>query len=318
MGALHRPRHGSLQFWPRKRAQKELPSINWKPLEDKNLGKTLLGTIAYKVGMCSVIAKDNTMHSLTKGKTIAFPITILECPPIKILGIRLYKGTTVALDILAPQLDKELKRKLKLPKKESSLDINAENFDNVHVLAYTDVKKTAIKKTPNIAEMGIKGKDSKEKFEIAKGLLGKEININDIFDKNQLVDTHAVTKAKGLQGPVKRFGITFKQHKSEKGVRRPGSLGPWHPARVTFKVPISGQLGYFTRVQYNNKVLEMDNIAKSKLDNRVFMNYGLIKTKYCAIKGSVGGAQKRAIILTFPIRTTKGAEKENFEIIKFA
>jgi large subunit ribosomal protein L3 len=317
MGALHRPRFGSLQFWPRKRAEKELPSLNWKVLESKNLGKTLLGTIAYKAGMCSVIVKDSTMHSLTKGKTIVIPSTILECPPIKILGIRFYKGNKVAFDILAPNLDKELKRKLKFPKKESSLDVNPENFDNVHVLAYTDSKKTGIKKTPDIAEIAIKGKSAKEKFESAKALLGKEININDVFDKNQLVDVHAVTKAKGLEGPVKRFGISFKQHKSEKGVRRPGSLGPWHPARVTFKTPISGQLGYFTRVQYNNKLLDFDSISKSKLDGKVFMNYGPITTKYCAIKGSVGGPQKRAIFLTFSSRPTKDKEKENFEVVKF-
>lgn len=317
MGSLHRPRFGSLQFWPRKRAEKELPSLNWRILESKNLGKTLLGTIAYKAGMCSAIVKDNTLNSLTKGKTIVIPMTILECPPLKIMGIRFYKNGLPAFEMLAPNLDKELKRKLKLPKKEPSMDVNPENFDNVHVLAYSDAKKTMIKKTPDIAEIGIKGKNAAEKFEAAKALLGKEININDVFDKNQLVDTHAVTKAKGLEGPVKRFGITFKQHKSEKGVRRPGSLGPWHPARVTFKVPISGQLGYFTRVQYNNKILDFDNIAKSKLDGKTFLNYGIINTKYCAIKGSVAGPQKRAVLLTFSSRPTKDKEKENFEVIKF-
>jgi large subunit ribosomal protein L3 len=317
MGSLHRPRFGSLQFWPRKRAEKEIPSVNWKILENKNLGKTLLGTIAYKAGMCSVIVKDNTMHSLTKGKTIVIPATILECPPVKILGIRLYKDNIAAFDVLAPNLDKELKRKIKLPKKEISTDVNPENFDNVHVLVYSDVKKSEIKKTPDIAEIAIKGKNAKEKFDSAKALLGKEISINDIFDKSQIVDVHAVTKAKGLQGPVKRFGISLKQHKSEKGVRRPGSLGPWHPARVTYKVPMQGQLGYFTRVQYNNKILEMDNIPKSKLDGRTFNNYGIISTKYCAIKGSVAGPQKRAVFLTFSARPTKDAEKENFEVVKF-
>jgi large subunit ribosomal protein L3 len=318
MGSLHRPRHGSLQFWPRKRAEKQVPSVNWKRIEEQSTGKTLLGTIAYKAGMCSVIAKDNTMHSLTKGKTIVIPATILECPPVKIFGIRFYKAGKVAFDILSPNLDKELKRKIKFPKKEISQDINPENFENVHVLAYADVKKTGIKKTPDIAEIAIKGKNSKEKFEAAKNLLGKEISISDVLDKNQLVDIHSVTKAKGLSGPVKRFGITFKQHKSEKGQRRPGSLGPWHPHRVTYMVPMQGQLGYFSRVQYNSKVLDIDNIAKSKLDGKVFMNYGKIDTKYCALKGSIAGPQKRAIMLTFSVRPTKSAEKENFEIVRYS
>jgi len=317
MGKIHRPRFGSLQYWPRKRAEKALPSINWSNFENKNIGKTLLGLICYKAGMLSVIAKDSTPNSLTKGKTIILPITVLECPPMKILGIRFYSGNKVAKDVLATQLDKELKRKLKLPKQEKVLPESIDGFDDIHVLVYTQVKKSEIKKTPDIAEIAVKGKDMKEKFETAKSLLGKEINIEDIFDKNQLVDVHAVTKAKGLQGPVKRFGITLKAHKSEKGVRRPGTLGPWHPARVTFRTPISGQLGFFTRVQYNNKLMDFDNISKSKLDNKVFMNYGNIKTKYCVIKGSVAGPQKRAIFLTFPSRVTKSAQKENFEISKF-
>ena len=64
------PRRGSLQFWPRTRAKKILPSVNWKPFF--NYDKPgILGVIAYKVGMKSAIVKDNTEHSLTKGKKIA-------------------------------------------------------------------------------------------------------------------------------------------------------------------------------------------------------------------------------------------------------
>ena len=42
------PRKGSLQFWPRKRARKFLPSTNWSSI---NSEKGLKGFICYKVGM---------------------------------------------------------------------------------------------------------------------------------------------------------------------------------------------------------------------------------------------------------------------------
>ena len=87
--------------------------------------------------------------------------------------------------------------------------------------------------------------------------MNKEIFISDIFEKGLLADARGLTKGKGLVGPVKRFGITLKQHKSEKGRRRPGSLGPWHPARVIFRVPMAGQLGMFKRVIYNNKIIKI-------------------------------------------------------------
>jgi len=74
-----------------------------------------------------------------------------------------------------------------------------------------------------------------------------------------LVDIRGLTIGKGLQGPVKRFGITLKAHKSEKGQRSVGAIGSFHPTRVTFRVPRAGQLGMFTRVTYNNKLLIWEN-----------------------------------------------------------
>jgi len=68
------PRKGSLQFWPRKRAKKFLPRVNWDVI---NSGKNLKGFICYKAGMISVSIKDNTPNSMTKGKKIVLPCTIL-------------------------------------------------------------------------------------------------------------------------------------------------------------------------------------------------------------------------------------------------
>ena len=53
MPKINRPRFGSLQFWPRKRAEKEIPSVNWKTIK----GKGILGFITYKVGMATEIGR---------------------------------------------------------------------------------------------------------------------------------------------------------------------------------------------------------------------------------------------------------------------
>ena len=96
MSARKSPRKGSLQFWPRKRADKFLPSVNWNAI---NSGKNIKGFIGYKAAMASAIVKDNTANSMTKGKKIAVPVTILECPPMSILSIRFYKNNKVAKEI---------------------------------------------------------------------------------------------------------------------------------------------------------------------------------------------------------------------------
>ena len=82
------------------------------------------------------------------------------------------------------------------------------------------------------------GGSIEEKFKFAKENLGKEILILDVFKQGDQIDVHSITKGKGFQGPVKRFGITIRTHKSEKAKRNPGSLGPWYGhAHFMWKVP---------------------------------------------------------------------------------
>jgi len=306
------PRKGSLQFWPRKRAAKFLPRVNWNAI---NSEKNLKGFICYKAGMASVHVKDNTPDSMTKGKKVIIPSTILECPPLKIFSARFYKEGKVAKEILAENLDNELKRRLKLPKKagEKIEGIKTEGYDDINVTCYSVVKKTGIKKTPDLSEIGLKG-SVEEKIDFIKKNLNKEISVLDVFEKNQLVDLRGLTKGKGFSGPVKRFGIHLKFHKSEKGRRRPGSLGPWHPARVTFRVPMAGQLGMFTRAVYNNKIIDLGKSENKKLKN--IKNYGDIKTDYIIVKGSVQGPAKRQLIITSALREAKKTKKKNYELLE--
>ena len=312
MSAPKSPRKGSLQFWPRKRASKLLPSVNWDVI---NSGKNLKGFICYKVGMASAFVKDNTEHSMTKGKKIAVPVTIMECPKMKILSVRFYKNGQVANEILAENPDKELTSVIKLPKSKKGKidDVKSDSYDDIRIIAYSEVKKTNIKKTPDIIEIGLSG-SLDEKLNYVKDKLNKEISISEIFEKGQLADARGLTKGKGLSGPVKRFGITLKQHKSEKGRRRPGSLGPWHPARVIFRVPMAGQLGMFTRVVYNNKIIQIGKPEEMNLKNRT--NYGDVKTDYMIIRGSIQGPHKRQIPLTYPLRETRKQIKKHFEFLE--
>ncbi len=311
MPTRNSPRKGSLQFWPRKRASKFLPSVNWDAI---NSGKNLKGFICYKAGMMSAYVKDNTPDSMTKGKKIIIPITILECPQMKIFSIRFYKNNKVDKEILAENLDKELKRKIKLPKKSGEkIDEIKKEYDDIRVICYSQVKKTGIKKNPDLSEIGLVG-NTEEKINFIKENLGKEISILNIFEKDQLVDLRGLTKGKGFSGPVKRFGITLKSHKSEKGRRRPGSLGPWHPARVTFRVPQAGQLGMFTRVIYNNKIIDLGESKDKEFKN--IKNYGDVKTDYVLVKGSVQGPAKRQLMITASLRETKKQAKKNFELLE--
>ena len=304
------PRKGSLQYWPRKRAAKLLPSVNWDAIKSN---KTIKGIIGYKAGMASAYVSDSTEHSMTKGKKRVVPVTIIEVPDMKIFSARLYKNGIVKSEILRENLDKELKKKVKLPKTNKSIDsINNEEYDDIRIIVHSDVKKTNIKKTPDMSEIGLTG-SFEEKLNFVKEKLKSQISLEEVFENGQLIDIRGVTKGRGNQGPVKRFGIQLKSHKSEKGRRRPGSIGPWHPARVIFKVPMAGQTGLFTRVVYNNKILDLGKEEKKFL---ALKHFGDIKTSYLVVTGSVQGPKKRQLVLTQALRPTKKQLKKKYELVE--
>ena len=315
MSKYRGPRSGSLQFYPRVRAKKVLPRVSWNFLSKDEPG--LLGFIGYKVGMKSAYVKDNTPNSLTKGQRIIIPITIIECPLMKIFSIRFYKNKKVIGDVLNSNIDKEMKKKVKLPKeaKKKIEDYKEGDYDNIRVIVYSQVKKTGIKKKPDVCELGLSGTIS-EKLEFVKANMGKEISIKDVFNEG-VVDIHGVTKGKGTQGPMKRFGLALRSHKSEKGRRGPGSGGPWHPARVEYTQPMAGQMGYFTRVVYSNKIIEMNSIAEKDINPKNgFKKYGEIKTDFLIVFGSIQGPSKRQVLVTSPLRASKKQTKKNYELIE--
>ena len=315
-------RSGSLQFYPRVRAKKVVPSVNWKPVSKEGVG--FMGFVGYKVGMISALVKDDTEHSMTKTKRIVVPATILECPVMKIYSVRFYKNGKVMKDIVVSN-GKDLKKSVKVAKKVGEFkDVapsgvpseEGKDFDDVRVIMYSGVKDTCVDKNKaDLIEIGVSGSKD-EKMAFIKENIGKEISVSDVFSDG-LVDIRGVTKGFGTQGPMKRFGIALKSHKSEKGRRRPGSLAPWHPSRVTFRAPQAGQTGYHSRITYNNLISKVGKTSEDDINRKGgFEHYGVLKNDYMILQGSIPGPQKRGLMITSAIRPTKFQAKKKFEVLE--
>ena len=315
MARHHQPRKGSVAFSPRKRSAKETPRIKSWPVADE---PKLLGLAGYKVGMTHVMMVDNTKNSPTEGMEISTPVTILEVPPICVMGIRAYENTTRGLkamgDVLADNLNEELSRKISLPKeynKDAAVEKIKENLEHVaeiRVLINTNPKVTSVpKKKPEIFECGVGGKTPEEQLNFAIEMLGKEVSAKDIMNDGEFVDSIAVTKGKGFQGPVKRWGIRIQYGKAARSskARHVGSIGPWTPSRTMWTVAQAGQMGYHKRTEYNKKILKIAEASEADAVNPAggFVKYGLVKNDYMIIKGSVPGPSKRLIILRKAIRS---------------
>lgn len=87
------------------------------------------------------------------------------------------------------------------------------------------------------------------------------------------MDVLAITKGKGFQGPVKRWGVKILPRKSRKTKRGVAVIGPWHPTRVLYTVPRAGQMGYFQRTEYNKRILKIGADGK-EITPRVVL-YGM-------------------------------------------
>lgn len=318
MPKQHHPRRGSLQVRPRKRAKSENVKIRgWPELSENKL----LGFAGYKVGMTHIIVKDNRKTNPTKDKNISISATVIECPPIKAIGIRGYKKDNYGLNCAVQRLteninkiDKNITRTLILPKKQIKVP-EFKDMDEIRLLVLTQPSKTTIgKKKPEIFEIGLGGK-IEEKLKLAEELLGKEIKITEIFKEGQQVDTTSVTKGKGYQGPVKRHGVKIRFHKSEKTKRGPGSLGPWHGPRL-WKIAHAGQTGYHQRTEYNKQILKISEDTKIINPAGGFLQYGLVKNNFIILRGSIGGPRKRLIKIIHAIRPSKKITKEAPSIIQ--
>ncbi len=260
--------------------------------------------------MTNLQITEEDKNKTGSGQDKSVPATIIECPPMKIASIRLYKQEGRNLK-LAKQLnfksEKELVRTLKLNQKKTTTKeqlekINSEEYDEVRVQVYTMPKLTGKKKTPELFELALGG-SVQEKIDFVKENHDKQITIDQIFEEGSLVDTHSVTKGKGFQGPIQRYGIGKYSIKSEKGNRTPGSMGGWIAhAHWMYRIPKAGQDGYHQRVQNNNLILKISDKPEEINPRGGFINYGEVKNQYVLVKGSIPGPKKRLITLTQPMR----------------
>ena len=296
-----------MQFWPRVRTRYPTPRIrNWPQSSEAKP----LGFAGYKVGMTHILINDNRAHSLTKGKEIFCPVTVIECPPIKTASIRFYKnakdGSRLVSEIFVDLLDKETDRKIITHNKKGK---EAEDFDFLRILCYTQPKLTSIgKKKPEIFEIAVGG-TKEQQISYSREKLGKEIGVNEVFKEGGLFDAHSITKGKGFQGPVRRFGVQLRHHKSEKSRRNPGTLGAWNAqGHIMWRTAHAGKMGYHLRTEYNKWLIKIGNNLEEINVKGGFVNYGIVKNTYILVKGSVAGSKNRLVKFTEPTRQKRSIE----------
>jgi large subunit ribosomal protein L3 len=260
--------------------------------------------------MTHVFMIDDRKGSLTAGQEIVMPATVIDVPPLVVCAIKLYGQTTrgfnTLMEVWSSALSKDLARVLVVPEKydqqkalsEAEALVKDGKVVEVRLLLHTQPRLSSVpKKKPDLVEISIGGPSIGERWNRFKELLGKQIKVTDVFKEGEFVDVSAITKGKGFQGPVKRWGIKILPRKQDDGSRQVGTLGPWKPSRVMWTVPGPGQMGYNQRTDINKRILKLGVKGEEVTPSGGFMRYGPVKRDYVLLAGSIPGPAKRLVHL---------------------
>lgn len=310
----HKPVAGSRGFWPRKRANRIYQSFKLSKyyLESmKNVVKETkpLMFAGYKAGMTYAIYKETDKKKPTFNQDVVLPVTIVETPPLTVFAISLYEYKNGSYRniacMLADKLKKELKRKIKLPKEKYTKKFEGElnKTHEIRLVVHTNPIHSGIgKKKPEVFEIDVNAKTIKDKYDYAIKILGNDMDITSVFKLGEYVDVKSVTKGKGFQGVIKRFGVKERNRKHDKKMRHVGNIGVRNVARVLpGKIAMPGQLGFQTRTEYNKLIVKIGD-KDLKISGGI-PSYGEIVNKYILLHGSIPGPKKRLVIMRKAIRS---------------
>eukprot|EP00727_Mastigamoeba_balamuthi_P010817 m51a1_g6358 putative 60S ribosomal protein L3 (417) ;mRNA; f:97737-99439 len=352
------PRHGSLAFKPRRRAANIRGRVRSFPKDNVELPPHLTAFLGYKAGMTHVVREvDRPLSKMLHKKEIVEAATVIETPPMVVVGVTGYvetpRGLKTLRSVWAGHLSDECRRRFYknwCQSKRKAFTRYAARFNTVgkesrkrtiaamkkycsviRVIAHTQIRMTPLQsKRAHVMEIQVNGGTTAQKVEFALSLFEKPVPVSAVFAPNDNLDIISVTKGKGFQGVVQRWGVRHLPRKTHRGLRKVACIGAWHPSRVSWAVARAGQLGFHKRTELNKKIFrlgvgenrngktESDLTEKAITPMGGFPHYGVVNNDFILLKGCIGGPRKRVITLRQSVNppTSRAAlEKINLKFI---
>jgi large subunit ribosomal protein L3e len=234
----------------------------------------LTAFLGYKAGMTHVVRELERVGSKMHKKEVVEAVTVIETPPMVVVGVVGYvetpRGLRSLTTVWAEHLSDEVKRRFyknwyKSKKKaytkyaakyaESNGKSVAKELERikkycsvVRVIAHTQIRKTCVKqKKAHMMEIQVNGGSIADKVDFAKSHFEKTVDIKSIFEQEENIDVIGITKGHGFEGVTHRWGTKKLPRKTHKGLRKVACIGAWHPSKVMFSVARAGQNGYHHR-----------------------------------------------------------------------
>lgn len=286
------PRHGHLGFLPRKRSRQIRGRCRAFPKDDKTAKPHLTAFPVFKAGMTHIVRDVDRPGSRVNKKEVVEAVTILEAPPIVVVGITGYRETPRGMRSLgtvwAHHVSTEFKRRFYANWKKSqqkaftrlrqnqktkagvaaravTLRRFQKNASVIRVIAHTQNRKLRNQRVQTkkafIQEIQVNGGNTKDKLKLAESLLEKQVRVDSVFTQSEACDICAVSRGHGFEGVVHRWGVASLPRKTHRGLRKVACIGSWHPERVSFTVARAGQNGFHHRTHLNKKIYRLGRSA---------------------------------------------------------
>jgi len=293
------PRHGSLAFLPKKRSRRHRGKCKAFPKDDPAKPVHLTAFLGYKAGMTHLVREVDRPGSKNHKKEVIEAVTIIETPPMVVVGIVGYidtpRGMRTFKTVWAEHLSEECRRRMyknwykskkkaftkyskkwqdDMGKKEIEKDLaKMKKYCKViRVITHSQMKLLKKRqKKAHVMEIQVNGGNIAAKVDWAREHLEKKIPIKNVFAQDEMIDIIGVTKGKGTKGVTSRWGTKKLPRKTHKGLRKVACIGAWHPARVAFSVARVGQKGYHHRTEINKKIYRIGDGIHTK-DGKVIKN----------------------------------------------
>jgi len=337
------PRHGSLGFLPRKRTKRHRGRVRSFPKDDATKKPHLTAFMGYKAGCTHILREVFKPGSKNHKKEVTEKVTIIETPPMVVVGLVGYvqtpRGLRTLTTVWAHNLSESVKRRFYknwYRSKKKAFDRYAQRIASsqnkdmerelnrmrkycqvIRVLAHTQIRKVGLRqKKAHLMEIQINGGTVPDKVTYGSALFERKIPIDTVFLQNEMIDTIGVTRGKGFEGVIQRWGTATLPRKTHRGLRKVACIGAWHPERVRYTVARAGQHGYHHRTEMNKKIYRIcpaavpeagkfnanastpfDLSQKAITPMGGFPHYGVVNEDCVMLKGSVVGPKKRVITL---------------------
>merc|ERR1712072_607175 len=241
---FEKPRSGHLGFLPRKRTRKHRGKVRSFPKDDASAAPHFTAFSGFKAGMTHITRDIHRIDSRLHKKEVVEAVTIVECPPMKVVGfvgyIETVKGLRALSTVWANQLSTELRRRFyknwyhskkkaftkyaaKKDEHKNAEDRIRKYCTTVRAICHTQphlMGNLRVKKA-HVMEIQVNGGgDIGAKVDFIKSMFEKDLKIDQVFNQLDVCDVIGTTKGKGFTGVTKRYGVRKLPRKTHRGLRK--------------------------------------------------------------------------------------------------